>query len=137
MDMCEGGLKLRELHAQDSRHEVIKNSSLGIAGWALHAVGEDSSPSDDDNNDDLFPEDSRKKLIITDPSAPLVVGGPAPVVIRGHRPGEDRHGENIFDGGTAPVVPLAVGLAPLVSGHRAMDECPLHGAQANVWDLGR
>ena len=70
------------------------------------------------------------ELLIKDPSAPVVVGGPAPVVISGHRPGEDRHGENIFDGDTAPVVPLAVGLAPLGSGHRAMDENPLRGAAA-------
>ena len=89
--------------------EVMKNSSLGIEGWALYAVGEDWSPSDDDNNHDLFPEDNREKLIITDPSARLVVGGPAPVVISGHRPGEDRHGENIFDGAITPVAPLAVG----------------------------
>ena len=124
--------------------EVIKNTSLGVEGWALYDVGEDLgggvadivdnehhefyNPSDDDNIDDLFPEDNREKLINTDPSAPLVVGGLAPVVISGHRPGEDRPGENIFDGGIAPVAPLAVGLAPLGSGHWAMEESPPRGA---------
>ena len=110
--------------------EVTKNSSLGIEGWALHNVGEDLSPSDDDNNNDLYPEDNREKLIITDPSAPLVVGGLAPVVISGHRLREEQHGENMTYGDTAPVAPLAVGLAPLVSGHTAMEERPLRGHQS-------
>ena len=96
------------------------------------------SPSDDDDNNDLFPEDNRERLIITDPSAPLSVGGPAPVVISGHWPGQDRHGENIFDGDTAPVATLAVGLAPLGCGHRTMDERPLMGhQQTNASWLGR
>ena len=68
--------------------------------------------------------------------APLIVGGPAPVVISGHRAGEEEHGENMIDGGTAAVGPPAVGLAPLVSGHRTMDGRPLRGAQTQCVGSG-
>ena len=50
------------------------------------------------------------------------------MVISGHGAGEEDHGENMFDGGTAPVGPLTVGLTTLVSWHRAMDGSPLRGA---------
>ena len=68
--------------------EVIRQSSLGIEGWALHQFGaEERIVSDDDDNNDLFPNDHCDENIIKYPSAPLVVGGLAPVVISGHRPG--------------------------------------------------
>ena len=68
--------------------EVIKQFSLGIEVWALHQFGaEESSVSDDDNNNDLFTNDHWGEIFIKYPSAPLVVGGLALVVISGHRPG--------------------------------------------------
>ena len=69
-----------------------------------------------------------------DPSAPLVVGGLAPVVISGHRTGEEFE-NNTFDNIIAPVEPLAVGLAPLGSGHRTTDERPSRGAPATQCEL--
>ena len=41
--------------------DTIRNTSLGIEGWALCNFGNDadeSSPSDGDDNNDLFPEDN-------------------------------------------------------------------------------
>ena len=66
--------------------DVIRQSSLGIEVWAVYQFGE-NSVSDDDDNNDRFPSDHCDTQLIEDPSAPLVVGGPASVVISGHRPG--------------------------------------------------
>ena len=56
--------------------EVIKQSPLGIEGWALRQFGADESTvSDDNDNNDLFPNDHCDEHLIEYPSAPLVVGG--------------------------------------------------------------
>ena len=41
----------------------------------------------------------------------------------------------MIDNDSSPVEPLAVGLAPLGSGHRAMDERPSRGAPIRIGEM--
>ena len=97
--------------------ETIRNTSLGIEGWALCNFGTQSSPSDDDDNDDLFPEDHGDNDLIKNPSAPLGNGSPL-----------REAGEKSFIKNIAPVAPLVVGQGPMDIGHRRTEGRPLREA---------
>ena len=70
--------------------EVIKTSSLGIEGWALHNFGDEK----DDNTSSIFPEHNSVEPLIKYPSALLEGSGLAPLVTDGHKAG-DGHGIDI------------------------------------------
>ena len=55
--------------------DTVRNTSLGIQGWALCNFGTDSSPPDDDSNDDPFPEDHGDNTHIKDLSQSVVGNG--------------------------------------------------------------